>query len=74
MGRGAFLTTVKFVVALPDYLPVFIVGMPDLRAVPAPAVPAADFTGETVCLYPRMGSMPFGTPAPDAMGGSNTNT
>ena len=33
-------------VALPDYLPVFIIGMPDLGAVPAHAVPASYLTGK----------------------------
>ena len=46
MRRGAFFPAVKFVVALPDHLPVFIVRMPYLGAVPAPAVPTPDFAGE----------------------------
>ena len=46
MRRGAFLPAVKLVVALPDHLPVFIVGMPYLGAVPAPAVPAFYLSGE----------------------------
>ena len=46
MRRGAFLPAVKFMVALPDHPAVFVVGMPDLGAVPAPAVPAPYLTGK----------------------------
>ena len=46
MRRGAFLPAVKFMVALPDHPAVFVVGMPDLGAVPAPAVSAPYLTGE----------------------------
>ena len=57
MRCGAFLPSVKLMVALPDYLPVFIVGMPDLGTVPAPTVPAADFAGENA--HAAIPAVPF---------------
>ena len=48
--RGAFLPAVKLMVALPDYLAVFIIGVPDLGAIPASAVAAFYSAGE--CAHP----------------------
>ena len=45
---GAGLIAVVFMIALPDGLPVFAVGMPDLRSVPAAAFAAFDLGGEGV--------------------------
>ena len=58
MWCAALLAAVKFVVALPDYPAVFIVGMPYLRAVPALAVAAFYFAGKdayaALAVRPRL--------------------
>lgn len=44
MRSGTLFFTVKLVIALPDDPSIFICRMPDLRTVPAAAVPAFYFT------------------------------
>ena len=57
MWCGAFLPSVKLMIALPNYLLVFIIGIPDLGGVPSPAVPAADFAGENA--HAAIPAVPF---------------
>lgn len=56
MGSAAFFAVVKFVVALPYHPAVLVIGMPDLRAVPAPTVTALYLAGKDACAALPVGS------------------